>query len=179
MLYILIGGRDEKCNEKPVCFSVTQPPSSPILPGGSSVFTIRPDSSIVGTDKSAIVTILNNDTDEGSYFFTITAEVTATPQPEINVKQDLTNIPDDGSHTFLTTSLGSYTDIVFTIENLGSADLSLNGSPRVAIGGTDLDQFSVITQPPVSTIAVSLDTTFTVRFTPTSVEFFFLERVRR
>jgi len=67
------------------------------------------------------------------------------------------------------TEVGQYTDVPFTIENLGTTDLVLSGSPRVQIGGTDASQFSVIVQPS-SPVAPRGTTTFTIRFAPASTE---------
>ena len=57
--------------------------------------------------------------------------------------------------------------ITFTIDNTGTADLHLTGTPKVAIGGADAAMFVVGTQP-TSTIVPSGTSTFTVTFTPTS-----------
>lgn len=51
-------------------FSVTAVPTSPIAAGGSTNFTITFGPTAVGT-RTAIVTIANNDGNEGSYTFTI------------------------------------------------------------------------------------------------------------
>ena len=44
-----------------------------------------------------------------------------------------------------------YTDLTFTIENLGTGDLTLSGTPIVTIGGDDADQFSVLSPPSTPT----------------------------
>ncbi|MCP4747358.1 MAG: choice-of-anchor D domain-containing protein, partial [Desulfobacteraceae bacterium] len=53
----------------------------------------------------------------------------------------------------------------FTIKNNGSGQLSLSGSPLVAVSGVNAADFSVISFPD-STIAAAGSTTFTVRFDP-------------
>ena len=55
--------------------------------------------------------------------------------------------------------------ITFTVENLGTSDLNLTGTPRVAISGTDAAMFVVGTQPDTP-VAPSGSTTFTITFTP-------------
>ena len=55
----------------------------------------------------------------------------------------------------------------FTISNNGNAPLHLTGSPRVAIGGDDPQDFSVTAQP-AATVAPGTTTTFTVMFHATA-----------
>jgi len=94
-------------------------------------------------------------------------DVTAPPTfPEINIKQNTTNIVDGGSFNFGSQSVGTNTDVTFTIENLGDAALILSIS--YPITGTDADQFSVQAYPPSNVVAPAGSTTFTIRFSPTS-----------
>lgn len=55
----------------------------------------------------------------------------------------------------------------FTIKNVGTADLNLIGNPIVTIDNTS--DFSILTQPTATSIAVSGMLTFTVKFDPVSV----------
>ncbi len=86
--------------------------------------------------------------------------------PEINLKQSTTDIADGGSYDYGSKALGTDTDIVFTIENTGTANLTI--TTPLTIGGTDASQFSITSQPATATILASSSTTFTVRFSPTS-----------
>ncbi len=97
----------------------------------------------------------------------------ATPQPEINLVGNSTNIPD-GDITpsladdtdFGSISSGSTLDHTFTIENIGTATLNLTGgTPLVDITGDAA--FTILTQPSGNTIATSSSRTFVVRFAPT------------
>jgi hypothetical protein len=90
---------------------------------------------------------------------------TATPVPEMDLKQSSTAIADGGSYDFGTKLLSSNTDIVFTIQNSGTSALTL--TTPITIGGTNADQFSIQAQP-TSSIAAAGSTTFTIRFSPTS-----------
>jgi len=85
--------------------------------------------------------------------------------PEIKLMVSSVNIPDGSNFNFDDTDLGSYTDAVFTIKNKGRAELTL--TTPLAIGGTDVSQFSVQAQP-ASSVTPSGSTNFTVRFSPTS-----------
>ena len=57
---------------------------------------------------------------------------------------------------------------VYTILNLGQTSLELTGNPRVAITGTNAQDFVVVTQPGAS-VAAGGSTTFTVRFDPSGI----------
>lgn len=94
------------------------------------------------------------------------ARYTLVPMPEMNLKQGTTDIADNGSYDYSDQGVGANTDVTFTIENTGDANLTL--TTPLTIGGTNANQFSILTQPALSTIVPAGTTTFTVRFTPTS-----------
>lgn len=76
--------------------------------------------------------------------------------------------PSSGDHTdFGSVVVGNTQDRTFTINNTGTVNLTLDGSPKVAVGGTHAADFSVTSQPS-SPVAASGNTTFTVRFTPST-----------
>ncbi|MDZ4846314.1 MAG: choice-of-anchor D domain-containing protein [Chitinophagales bacterium] len=83
------------------------------------------------------------------------------PAPEINIKQGSNNLPSGNTHTFADTEVASNTDVVFTIENTGTAALTVT-TPLAASG-----DYSIVSQP-ASSVNASSSTTFTVRFTPTA-----------
>jgi hypothetical protein len=91
---------------------------------------------------------------------------TLTPVPEIELKQSSTAIADGGSYDYGYHQPSSTTDIIFTIENTGTKALTI--TTPIAVGGSNSDQFSIQSQP-ASSVAVSGSTTFTVRFSPTSI----------
>ena len=98
----------------------------------------------------------------------VTASAQA-PNAEIAVEQPpLTDITTGGSKDFGAVNVGSTADLVFTIKNLGGVNLTLSGTPKVAISGTHASLFTVTAQP-VSPVAPEDSTTFTVRFAPTSI----------
>ena len=86
--------------------------------------------------------------------------------PEIVVTQGATPVATGGLYDFGSRTLASDTDVVFTIANVGTVDLTASGLPLVP-AGTDAGQFSITSQP-VFPVAPSGSTTFTVRFHPTS-----------
>ncbi|MBI3919811.1 MAG: choice-of-anchor D domain-containing protein, partial [Armatimonadetes bacterium] len=143
-------------------FSVISLPTSPLLGSGSTTFAIRFNPSAVGV-RTATVSLANDDLDENPYNFTIQGTGTA---PEMSLKEGTTSIADSGSYNFGNKSVNSNTDVVFTIENTGTADLTL--TTPLTIGGTNADQFSLQTPLATTPVAAGGNTTFTVRFTPTS-----------
>jgi hypothetical protein len=99
----------------------------------------------------------------------------ANSQPEMDMQGNATSIADGD----LTPSTADHTDFgsaditsgsvdrVFTIANIGDADLNLTGSPRVQISGANASDFSATVQP-TSPVAANGNTTFTVRFDPSA-----------
>lgn len=143
-------------------FYVATAPDSTIAAGNSATFYIAFDPNTVGL-CTATVSIANDDSDENPYTFRIQGTGLG---PDINLKQGSTSIPDDtGNYDFGHHTVSSNTDVVFTIENTGSADLHI--TLDLTVGGGDADQFSVITQPS-DTVGPGGNTTFTIRFSPTS-----------
>ncbi|MEI6143258.1 MAG: BspA family leucine-rich repeat surface protein [Mariniphaga sp.] len=84
---------------------------------------------------------------------------------EIDVKQGATAIADgSGTYDFGSQATSTNTDVIFTIENTGTAASTLE---NFTITGTDAAQFSYQGTNP-STVANGSSVTFTVRFAPTS-----------
>jgi len=145
-----------------------------------------PSSVAVGNVTTHTVTGL---TDGQTYYFVATALDTygnesgysnelpyAVPGvPEINLVGNGVGIADGDTtasatdHTdFGTTAVdGGTVTRTFTVQNLGSGDLLLGGSPRVALSGTGAADFSVTVQPAAS-VAPGGSTTFQVRFDPSA-----------
>ena len=93
----------------------------------------------------------------------------ASGPPEINLKQGAANIASADSHDFGSVAVGSNSGaITFTIENTGSANLTLSGSPKIVKSGTDAADFTVNETSTTSPVAGAASTTFTVTFTPSS-----------
>lgn len=154
-------------------FSVTTQPSGTIAANGSSDFVIKFQPVSAGV-KNAVVTITTDDTTAATYKFNISG--TATNAPVMRVVGN-SNPINTGSTT---PSASNYTDFgsadlvtgtvtkTFQINNIGSAALSLTGSPIVAITGDGKSAFSVVAQPSNS-IAVGSNLTFQIKFAPGSV----------
>lgn len=95
-------------------------------------------------------------------------------QPEINIRGNNVDIisgdvsPSLTDHTDFDncTPGGAYfAGRVFTIQNTGTGNLNLTGSPIISITGANASEFTVFTQPAAS-VTANGSTTFMVRFTP-------------
>ncbi len=154
-------------------FSVSQQPSSPVAPNGTVTFIIAFDPSEGGT-RSAYVSIENNDSDESPYTFTL--QGTGLTAPEIQITGNGLEISDEDASPSLTDStyFGDVTAslgesfVTYTINNLGSTDLNLTGSPLVTILGDAAAEFTV-TSFPASSISAGGSSDFVVKFDPSQV----------
>jgi len=147
----------------PAGFTVTTPPATTVTAGNSTTFTVQCDAGSANTFSGA-VSITNDDSDENPYNFFISCLVTAASAPEIDVTGnsvsivDGDNTPDLADHTeFVTTTVGTPVTRTFTIENTGTATLTIAGSVTVS----DVTNFSVSLQPS-ATITAGNDSTFEV-----------------
>ncbi len=142
-------------------FTLLSDASTPVPPTGSSNFTLRFNATDI-SPKSATVTIASNDSDEPSYQFTVRAVGTS---PEIHLKQDSTDIPKGDTFSFGNVNLNASSRLDFTIENKSANSvLLLTGNPKVS--SSDPTHFSVVAQPPTSSIAASSSAVFSVKYTP-------------
>jgi TolB protein len=99
----------------------------------------------------------------GICILAVLAACPITPRPDISVSTSGTAIPSGGSYDFKNVSPGTSKSVTFIINNFGSADLVLTGSPeKVRVTG---DEFSVTIQP-ASPIVPGASQTFTVIFSP-------------
>ncbi|MFC1499288.1 choice-of-anchor D domain-containing protein, partial [Verrucomicrobiota bacterium] len=148
-------------------FTVTVQPSATVGVGASTTFTVKFDPIAAG-ERSAIVSILNDDFDENQYAFTVQGFGVV---PEMAMSGDGLeivdgdNVPDVGDGTdYGDLALGQSSDQIFVINNLGFLELQLTGTPKVLLTGHTND-FTVISQPPAQVDVLSTEI-FTVRFEP-------------
>ncbi|WP_162127350.1 choice-of-anchor D domain-containing protein [Flavobacterium phycosphaerae] len=144
-------------------FSIITNPNATIVAGGNTTFTISFDPSAGGT-RSATFSIVNGDTDENPYDFSI--QGTGLEQ-EIDIKGNAVTIVD-GDTTASTTDWTDFsstnTTRTFTIYNTGTTDLTLG---TISLSGTNPGDFAVTTAPS-ATVTPGNSTTFTVTFTPSA-----------
>jgi hypothetical protein len=91
--------------------------------------------------------------------------------PRITVKQGDTVIEQQGEYSFGTVRTGTTKEVTFTIENTGGANLTIetvNGN-KINLTDNTTGFFNVNLQPLSSTVAPGNNTTFTIRFAPTTL----------
>jgi subtilisin family serine protease len=109
----------------------------------------------------------------GSYQLVLTSRVPAAPEVRVRgngveiANNDATPSTHDHTSFGQVTASGGVIERIFTIDNLGSGDLRLTGSPSVVISGSGAAQFSVQALPS-TTISPGRSATFALRFRPTS-----------
>lgn len=174
--YITISG------DNPSDFTIVTSPSDPMIyPGEVRNFSIRFSPTASGT-RSALVTILSNDPDvaislpdtpyiESPFVFMVRGVGQAS---EI----DITGNAQPIEHGALTTTLINHTffdylnvttgtlDRTYTIRNTGNMALTLGA---LTLTGVNASDFSIVTNPGVTSLGVGLTTTFTIRFDPSNV----------
>ncbi|MBU1099587.1 MAG: choice-of-anchor D domain-containing protein [Bacteroidetes bacterium] len=154
-------------------FTVSSAPATPVAKsGGITTFDIYFNPTTSGL-REATVTIANDDTDENPFIFNI--QGTGGAYPEIKVEYSGVEIVDgDATPTSAEgTDFGldhfnvlNYSPIhTFKIINLGSGDLTLGGTPKVTVAGTDFH----LEQDAPAIIAVGETAEFKVKFAATSV----------
>ena len=120
-------------------------------------------SGLNGNQVVIVICVKNNANTEYHQFDNIIVEGTAVP--EFDLKKGNDDIPDGGVYDFGRCPLGSSNDVVFTIENTGTGNLTLDNLP-LNPAGPDPNQFSIIQQPNTP-IPPGGDTQIRVRFLPT------------
>ena len=111
-------------------YSILTTPSSTISSGGSSSFIIQFSPTTAG-EKNATLTFITNDTDEGTFNYSIRGTGNT---PEIVVLGNSTSInnndatPNTSDHTiFESTAVTSSSNRIYTISNTGTSDLTVSG----------------------------------------------------
>lgn len=146
-----------------------------IAVGSSIDFTITFSPTAAGV-RNTTVTIANNDSDENPYTYMIQGTGIVTAAIDMNVTGNGQSISDNSlyptgtNHTAFGVAVVGSTTVTrtFTIENLGTTDLLLTGTPFVTITGANATDFSVTAQPSTNTITGGSSITFTVTFNPAS-----------
>lgn len=151
-------------------FTLTTPPTSPVVPGGSTTFvvTFTPTALVTTT---ATLNMVTNDANENPFRFDVRGTGAVTPA-EIDIQGSATSIVD-GDITpstldwtdFAGTGVGVSITRTFTILNTGGGSLTLGA---ITIGGANAADFTVVT-PPVSPVAANGFSTVVIQFTPSAL----------
>ena len=135
--------------ELPQGFSLIGDFPSQVAAGGVESFQTQLNAAFTG-EFSGDLRFETNDNDEGVYIFSLTGRVNSEPEPETEVSDGDTDIPNNGVVNFGITLMGTPVTKTFTIRNTGTAALNLSGIDlpegfdligffphKVATGGTD------------------------------------------
>ncbi len=144
-------------------FEVVKMPSTSIMSGGKETFSIRFSPTQLG-ERTANISIANNDSDENPYTFTVKGLGVAPP--EINIKAGNQNIAS-GTGIYDFGLVSGPTEVIFTIENTGKGKLWLEGTPRVKVTGANASDFEWTTWGG-SLIFAGETSTFGIKFTPST-----------
>ncbi|MBD1815051.1 DUF4347 domain-containing protein, partial [Microcoleus sp. FACHB-DQ6] len=111
----------------PTGFSLVGTLPATVAAGASANLLLQVDTTVAG-NKTGTLQFVNDDTDENPFDFPISATVTATPVPEIQVLDGTTDIVDGTASTidFGSALIGATLNKTFTVNNLGTAVLNLS-----------------------------------------------------
>ena len=129
--------------------------------GGNAtiILTLNPTS---GGAKSTIISFANNDSDENPFNFTVDWTAFLPTFPEIAVNITGTNVVDGGTYPFATpVNIGATTNVTVTVENTGTAALTLSNATSASLEATINPMLSLFVAP-------NTTTTFVVQLMPTS-----------
>jgi trimeric autotransporter adhesin len=151
-------------------FAIIEAPATSLAPGETTTFTLRFAPDGVGV-QTANIAMGCNDPNHPTLTLPIQGEGTATPVPEMHLKQGGRNLSSGAEEvSYSDVLLGDSSSLGFTIQNLGDGTLHLTGSPRVSVQMQGSEpgqgvQFSVTSQP-VASVAPGGSTTFDLEFAP-------------
>ena len=156
----------------PTGYTVTSAPAPTVIPGDFTTFDLTCDALTDGVFPG-IVEIVNNDSGENPYDFAVSCTVNPlVAVPEINVQGNSVTIADGetvislGDHTqFVATTVGNPVSRIYTIQNTGTADLTITLPVTVPAGFT-------VSAPPAILVTAGGNTTFTVECTAASANTF-------
>ncbi|MCW6050765.1 DUF4347 domain-containing protein [Lyngbya sp. CCAP 1446/10] len=111
----------------PTGFSLVGTLPASVTANGSTTLQVQVDTATAG-NKTGTLQFVNNDSDENPFNFPISASVTATPLPEIQVLDGTTDIVDGTTSAidFGSGLIGATLNKTFTVKNLGTAALNLS-----------------------------------------------------
>ena len=145
-------------------FTIKQSSTSfQVAPEDSTSFNISFNPTTFG-NKSAIISINNNDLDENPYTFSL-AGIGIDPKIVIQDSSTNTIVNGSGIFDFGNTLIHDSKYENFAIKNLGMTDMLLTSTPKVVITGSGASAFSVTLQPS-SPIISNQSAKFRIRFAP-------------
>jgi hypothetical protein len=147
-------------------FTVNQPSSSSVIPGGTTTFTVSFNPKVEENNLTATVQIRTNSLANDDFTFTVKGNG-YEKRPQIALRQGTSIINSLGEFDFDIVKVGKTKDVIFTIENTGEINLnieSVNGN-RINLENNTNNLFAVSLQPSTP-VASDGTTSFTIRFSP-------------
>ncbi len=155
-------------------FSVVALPPTAIESNTNRTFAIQFNPSAAGT-RTATVTIASDDDTASTYTFAIQGNGGSLPEITLSsfvgsveiLSGDAIPGTGDGTDFGAVDVSSGLVNRTFVISNLGTSSLTLSGDPRVAIGGANAADFTVVAPPPAS-VAANSNQTFGIQFNPSA-----------
>jgi|GEM_PF-6610464 len=160
---VLSGNPFIECTGDTDVFNVNDPLSTIISSGDSTGFLVEFTPSSNGY-KTITISIKNNDLDNSEFNFSVRGNGADVPAPDIAVFIDDNNFADapyNNTYDFDDVPTGVGNQAVFTIRNIGLAELSVSSINKIS-GNTG--DFNITFSP--ATVGVQQSISFTVTFTP-------------
>ncbi len=138
--------------------------ASTLQPGQSTTFTLRLNAASAGS-FAGFVTFITNDSNEIGYTLYLQGTVTAgsATAPEISVLVGGSEVNDNGTINFGSTTAGTSVDRVVTVRNIGTANLSVSSISSGIPAG-----FTLVSALTATTLQPGQSTTFTLRMNAAS-----------
>lgn len=164
-------------------FSVTSQLPASLAGSSQTQFDITFTPSSTGP-SNAVIAVKSDDADEASYSFAVTGSATGGPEADLFLSgvEVVDGSSPSGPRALGDVLVGSTVNLVFTIENNGTAPLNLSPTPNFTVEPS-FPQIEIVeilgaaqytvTQQPASLVAAGDSTTFTIAFSPdASLDFF-------
>jgi hypothetical protein len=143
--------------------SVTTPPGTSIIAGGSTTFTVTVTPGGAG-GYSAVMSFASNDPGAGKNPYNWNITGTGINGADLNVTRGATPVPDTGTDSVAGAVAGAATVLTYTLSNAGNQNLTI--TTPVPVPGTQTNCTASITTQPTSPVAPAGSTTLVVTVTP-------------
>lgn len=144
-------------------FTISALSATTLAPGAGMNCTVTFAPSALGL-RSAVLLIGSNDADENPFVIDL-GGTGIEPAPEIAIERAIgSNATDGGTESFDTVSIGAPKSLIFTVKNVGTADLT---GLAFTLDGAGAGAFSV-SPLGTTTLAPDTSTTVTITFDPTA-----------
>jgi len=153
-------------------FFIVQPSSGIITPNNQLSFVIRFNPTVEENNLLTTVVIKTNSDTNDNYSFTIKGNG-YIKRSQIKVQQENTIIEQHGEFNFGSLLVNKNNDIVFTLRNIGEANLTFEtvNNNRINLSDNNNLNYLIILQPSATVnVAPGGNATFTIRFNPKSID---------